>query len=392
MSGNGIMTLRAMPAGGGGAGGAPGGAAGGDLSGTYPNPSVAAAAITLAKMANLAANSFIANNTGGAATPIAMTVAQAKTLLAYAFSDLSGSVAAAQMPALTGDVTTSAGAVATTIGAGKVTLAMQVNAAANSFRGNNTGGAATPMDMTVAQAKTLLAISLTADVTGTLQAAQFPTLTGDVTTAGGALATTIAAAAVTLAKMANLAANSIIGNNTGGAATPLALTMAQVMAALSASSGADFSMNTHKITAVVDPTSAQDAATKNYVDAVTKTLTNTRVTKRSVALTDAATVAINSDNGDQFTLLATSGVGNTRALGNPSGTPTSGQTMLIRYKQDGTGSRALTVTGANYTIPTDLGGGTTVPTSTAASATDWITFIWDDVASKWVLVGIIRGS
>jgi hypothetical protein len=41
-----------------------------------------------------------------------------------AFSNLSGSVAASQMPALTGDVTTSAGAVATTIGSGKVTNAM----------------------------------------------------------------------------------------------------------------------------------------------------------------------------------------------------------------------------------------------------------------------------
>lgn len=41
-----------------------------------------------------------------------------------AFTDVSGSVAAAQMPALTGDITTSSGAVATTIGATKVTNAM----------------------------------------------------------------------------------------------------------------------------------------------------------------------------------------------------------------------------------------------------------------------------
>ncbi len=41
-----------------------------------------------------------------------------------AFTDISGSVASTQMPALTGDVTTSAGAVATTIGAGKVVESM----------------------------------------------------------------------------------------------------------------------------------------------------------------------------------------------------------------------------------------------------------------------------
>jgi hypothetical protein len=56
------------------------------------------------------------------------------------------------------------------------------------------------------------------------------TLTGDVTSTG--FATTIASGAVTLAKMANLAANSIIGNNTGAAATPLALTGTQVTAML----------------------------------------------------------------------------------------------------------------------------------------------------------------
>jgi len=41
----------------------------------------------------------------------------------------------------------------------------------------------------------------------------------------------------------------------------------EVMADLSGQAGADFAMNTHKITGVVDPTGDQDAATKNYVDA-----------------------------------------------------------------------------------------------------------------------------
>ena len=54
-------------------------------------------------------------------------------------------------------------------------------------------------------------------------------LTGDVTASGpGSVAATIAAGAVTLAKMANLAANALIGNNTGSPATPLALSASQV--------------------------------------------------------------------------------------------------------------------------------------------------------------------
>lgn len=48
-------------------------------------------------------------------------------------------------------------------------------------------------------------------------------LTGDVTASAGSNATTIAAAAVSLSKMANLAANSVIANNTGSGATPTAL-------------------------------------------------------------------------------------------------------------------------------------------------------------------------
>lgn len=47
-------------------------------------------AITLAKQATLAANSIQGNNTGSPATPIALTVAQVKTLLALANTDISG--------------------------------------------------------------------------------------------------------------------------------------------------------------------------------------------------------------------------------------------------------------------------------------------------------------
>ena len=58
------------------------------------------------------------------------------------------------------------------------------------------------------------------------------TLTGDVTGTGtGSFATTIAASAVTLAKMANLAAHSVIGNLTGSAAAPVAVPANTVAAA-----------------------------------------------------------------------------------------------------------------------------------------------------------------
>lgn len=65
-----------------------------------------------------------------------------------------------------------------------------------------------------------------------LTATQMPAFTGDVATSSGSTATTIAAGAVTLAKQANLAANSIQGNNTGSPATPIALTTTQTKALL----------------------------------------------------------------------------------------------------------------------------------------------------------------
>lgn len=90
-------------------------------------------------------------------------------------SDLSaGTVPAARMPAHTGDVTSSAGSVALTVGAGAVTLAKMANLAANSIIGNNTGSAATPIALTAAQVRTLLALATVAtsgsaaDLTGTL--------------------------------------------------------------------------------------------------------------------------------------------------------------------------------------------------------------------------------
>lgn len=112
-----------------------------------------------------------------------------------------------------------------------VTNALLAQMPASTFKGNNTGGLANAADLTAAQVKTLLAISFT-DVSGTLQAAQFPTLTGDVTTPGGSLATTIAANAVTNAKAAQMPANTFKGNNTAGLANAVDLTATQATAQL----------------------------------------------------------------------------------------------------------------------------------------------------------------
>lgn len=73
---------------------------------------------------------------------------------------------------------------------------------------------------------------LPTDANGRLAAAAFPALTGNVTTSAGSLSTTIANNAVTNAMLAQMAAHTYKGNNTGSTANALDLTQAQLTAEL----------------------------------------------------------------------------------------------------------------------------------------------------------------
>lgn len=73
-----------------------------------------------------------------------------------AASQLTGTIAAARMPALTGDVTSSAGSVATTIASNTVTNAKLATMADQTFKGNISGGVASPSDLTPAQMRAAL--------------------------------------------------------------------------------------------------------------------------------------------------------------------------------------------------------------------------------------------
>lgn len=84
---------------------------GGDISGTFLSMVIAAGAVTLAKMAALPAGTIIGNNTGGSATPLALTPSQVVAMLSaevttnkgvangYASLDSGGKVPTSQLPA-----------------------------------------------------------------------------------------------------------------------------------------------------------------------------------------------------------------------------------------------------------------------------------------------------
>ncbi len=154
-------------------------------------------------LATMAANTIKLNNTGSAAAPIDATVAQTKTLLALVPADITGlgalatastvslstqatgTLQAAQEPAHTGDATNTAGSLNLTIPAGTVTNAKQANMNASTIKGNN-AATGPPVDLTVAQTKTLLAIS-SADVSGLGALATVTPGTGVATAAAAAV-------------------------------------------------------------------------------------------------------------------------------------------------------------------------------------------------------------
>ena len=189
-------------------------------------------AVTVSKMADLAASTILGNNTGGAAAPIALSAAQVKALLAIAAGDVSGLAAVAtsgsasdlgagtlpagRMPALTGDVTTSAGAVATTIAANAVDNTKLADMPARTLKGKATAGSGDPEDIAV----------------GT------DTVVGRVT-GGGIIAAKLVTAQVaddqiTNAKAADMATGTIKGRSTAGTGDPEDLTGTQATALLDA--------------------------------------------------------------------------------------------------------------------------------------------------------------
>lgn len=108
----------------------------------------------------------------------------------------------------------------------------------------------------------------------------------------------------------------------------------------------------------------------------TDTLTNKRVSPRVVAVTVSATPTINTDNGDIFTITSQNAA-ITSMTTNLSGTPTSGQKMLVEILDNGS-ARAITW-GASY-----ASGPATLPTTTIVSKWLYVGLEWSASRSKWI--------
>jgi len=106
----------------------------------------------------------------------------------------------------------------------------------------------------------------------------------------------------------------------------------------------------------------------------TNTLTNKRITKRVASTASDTTAVIDSDSYDEYYLTAMAGATEISV----TGTPTTGQTIFIGLKDDGT-TRALTWTGITAL-------GVTLPTTTTVSKQHIIGIKY--IASAWRAIAV----
>jgi len=139
--------------------------------------------------------------------------------------------------------------------------------------------------------------------------------------------------------------------------------------------GANFAFSAYSdASALIDqPIVITRAATGTIT--LNRTLTATKAIMSGVfALTDAATIATDATNGNEFTVT----LGGNRTMGAPTN-PVDGQKILYRLTQDGTGSRTM-AWNAVFAFSSSLPSPTL---TTTAGGIDYIAFVYSSASSKW---------
>jgi len=241
-------------------------------------------------------------------------------------------------------------------GAGEIIAGNGLSKSGNTLSINT----AVTVDLSTTQTLTNKSIDASEINSGTLGAARMPALTGDVTTSAGSVATTIANSAVTLAKMANLAANSVIGNNTGSSAVPIAVSMVNTATASSVMYR-DTNANS-RINSLIEnvTTTATAAGTTTLTVSSSKSQQFTGSTTQTVVLPDATTLAV----GQQYYIM-------NRSSGNVTVNMNGG--TLLQTMAGGTFMLATLISGGTAAGTWDVaytaaGGGGSVTTVSVVSA------------------------
>jgi hypothetical protein len=122
------------------------------------------------------------------------------------------------------------------------------------------------------------------------------------------------------------------------------------------------------------------ASIKTYLDSLTTTFTNKRITARVGTTTSHATPTINTDNVDVFRITAQAEA-ITSMTTNLSGTPVDSDCLVIEIT--GTAARAITW-GASFEAST-----VALPTTTVSTNKLTVGFLYNSVTSKWRCVAAV---
>jgi hypothetical protein len=110
------------------------------------------------------------------------------------------------------------------------------------------------------------------------------------------------------------------------------------------------------------------------------TQSGSRISPRVIAIASAATVTPTGNTADQYNITALAVDANFAA---PSGTPASGQKLIIRIRDNGVG-RNLTWDAVYRAV------GTILPTVTISGKTTYVGCIWNSNDSFWDVVGVAQ--
>lgn len=121
---------------------------------------------------------------------------------------------------------------------------------------------------------------------------------------------------------------------------------------------------------------------KAHVASATVTMTNKRITKRVGSTSSSAAPTPNADTQDAYMLTA---LAEAATFGAPTGTPTNGQTLIIRIEDNGT-ARGLSFN-AIYRFSADM----PAPTTTTLGKVMYIGFVYNSTDTKWDCVLVLDG-